>query len=82
MKTVRRAVEEIRKTSSIIHMKDIHINFDNGITKKYSEEFDNELVKKIEVECGIAILTLWRTDSDINNVHPYDPEYYKWKGKK
>lgn len=82
MKTVRRAVEEIRKTSSIIHMEDIYVNFDNGITKKYSEELDDELVKKVEVECGIAVLTLWRTDSDINNVHPYDPEHYKWKGKK
>lgn len=79
MKTVRRAVEEIRKTSSIIHMEDIYVNFDNGITKKYSEELDDELVKKVEVECGIAVLTLWRTDNDVNNVHPYDPEYYRWK---
>lgn len=82
MKTVRRAIEEIRKTSSIIHMEDIYINFDNGTTKKYSKEFDDELVKKVEVECGIAVLTLWRTEFDINNVHPYDPEYYKWKWKK
>lgn len=82
MKTVRRAVEEIRKTNSIMYMEDIYVNFDNGITKKYSEELDDELVKKVEVECGIAVLTLWRTDSDINNIHPYDPEYYKWKGKK
>ena len=78
MKTAMREIQDW--ISDRFEIQEILVDLDNGIIRPYKEEDRDILIRSSKLQSGRLILKIWRVDKDVNNVDPYTPERYKWKG--